>query len=116
MDAVIRKPVALAAAKVRLAKSRNGSIGSATRSSQARKPATSNAPVVSAVTTSPLLQPAWLARATPHTSAEAPPITRVTPTGSNRTARPRLSARRSREHTTAATPIGTLTPKIQRQG
>ena len=62
---VIASDTPLVAAKARERKKRIGSIGSAARSSQATKAASSTAPAAIEATTSAMPQPAGLPRTTP---------------------------------------------------
>ena len=111
----MRNAVALPAAKARMRSSRSGSIGSGTRASQPRNPASRATPRTSAVMTSGLDQPAWPARTSPQTRPSTPAEISATPGRSSRAWAAWLSGSSRSDSRHTATPIGTLTQKIQCQ-
>src|SRR5262249_37047624 len=110
-----RNPVALAAVKARTRSSRPGSIGSGAPPSQAAQPAGGGAGGGSAGTPSVRAQPASPPRTRPQRMPPAPTVTSTTPGMSNRVAGPRVSGSRITDSTAVASPMGTLTQKIQCQ-
>lgn len=107
MAAIPRKAVALPALNVGLANSRGGSIGWVARLSQETNPTRSSRPAPRVTRTSVLAQPAEPMLTRPHTRAAGAAVISPRPAKSRLVAEARVSARRSREATMAAAPMGT---------
>ncbi len=101
------------ALNARLRKNRRGSIGELARFSQATNAATRTAPPSSDASTVVLVHPSALARTRPKTTPKRPALARSRPGRSTRPAGPKLSERRIRARGATASPMGTLSQKIQ---
>ena len=109
----IANDTALVAEKARLRKKRSGSIGSGARRSQSRNAASSATPAVIEPTTIGFVHPSSPARTIPSTSPISPAPASTSPRGSSWASGPWLSFSARCAIGTSASPIGTLTQKIQ---
>ena len=110
-----RNPAAFPAEKLRLAKSRNGSIGCAALASQLMKATSSSPPPERVAMTSVLLHPTVPPRTTPQTIPTTAKVISTVPGTSSGRRVPRLSATFSAVSAITTSPMGTLIQKIPRQ-